>query len=146
VPVGWLGGTHRFPYTILPLNLAGLQTSLTTLMTDTSEAQEHAELQRESLPGTLEYIRSLVVPQLAADWGKLKVAGRMTGPQASHECVYTLRGSEEHVPLAVADTDTLNAALVELHGRMKEEMGIGWRGISLEYDADKVYSVSISTS
>jgi hypothetical protein len=116
-------------------------------MTDTTpEPQEHAELQRESLPGTLEYIRSLVVPQIAADWGKLQVAGRMMGPQASHECSYTLRGSEDRVPLLVADIDTLNAALAELHGRMKQEMGMSWRGISLEYDADKEYSVSISTS
>ena len=115
-------------------------------MTDTTPESQHAELQRESLPGTLEYIRSLVVPQIAADWGKLKVAGRMTGPQASHECSYRLRGSEEPVPLAVADTEALNAAIAELHGRMKEEMGIGWRGISLEYDADTPYSVSVSTS
>ena len=112
----------------------------------TPESPEHASIQRESLPGTLEYIRSQLVPQIAADWAKLHVAGRVTGQHASCECSYSLRDSEERVPLAPANADVLNAAVLELHGRMREEMSLSWRGISLEYDADKQYSVDIKTS
>jgi hypothetical protein len=113
---------------------------------ESAESVEHASIQRESLPGTLEHIRSQLVPQLAADWGKLYVTGRVSGEHASCECSYSLRGSEARVPLALANADVLAAAVRELHGRMREEMLLSWRGINLEYDADKEYSVSISTS
>jgi hypothetical protein len=113
---------------------------------ESAEPAEHPVLQRESLPGTLEYIRSQVVPQIEADWAKLHVVGRVAGAHASCECSYSLRGSEERVPLILANADVLTAAVLELHGRMKEDMSLSWRGINLEYDADQEYSVSVSTN
>ena len=110
-----------------------------------TEASELAESERD-LPVVFEEIRAQLVAQVSEDWHKVRVKGSLSEQRATHECSYQLRGNEQSMPLAVADAEQMNAAVAELFDRMRAELSLSFRTITLEFDADVRYSVNVSTS
>jgi hypothetical protein len=114
------------------------------LMTDSS-AENSSRPERDSLPGTLHFIRTLLAAQIAPDWQKLHVAAQVVGDHVNGDCSFCQRGSDQHSPIALTDVATLYAALRELRQRMQQEISYSWRSIELDYDVDNEYSVAIRT-
>lgn len=108
--------------------------------------EEHIDAPpRDSLPGTVEVIRALLSAHVQG-WAKFFVNAQLFGTMVTATCEYILRGADARQPLLLEDGRLLSAALLELRMRMQDEMGMGWRQIKLEYDADEEYSVSIDTT
>jgi len=102
--------------------------------------------ERDSLPGTIEFIRALLVAQVSPHWQKLFVTARLAGESALNvDCACSVRDSDDRLPLALGDAAALSAVLLELRVRMREEIGVVWQHLELEYDVDKEYTVSVRT-